>query len=156
MGMALIVIKWILGYVKSSSLEMLINVSPSHLFCASRGLWQGCPISPFLFLLVVEGLSKLVCATRDSSELKGVKVSLLKKLVHLLFVDDVFLFKEGMLQGFHVLNCILSIRTILSMSFKKQYEGKSNEVVYLMFERFNFKVYSPLQNWQCQSIFWNL
>jgi hypothetical protein len=64
-----------------------------------RGLRQGFPLSPFLFLLVAEGLSKLICNTRRSGELKGLKVSPSEVLSHLLFIDDVLLFGVRILPG---------------------------------------------------------
>jgi hypothetical protein len=51
-----------MGCVSSTHLSVLINGSPLGFFKASRGLRQGYPLFPFLFLLVVESLSILVYA----------------------------------------------------------------------------------------------
>jgi hypothetical protein len=61
--------------VQSVSFTVMINGSPSKFFHASCGLRQGCPLSPFLFLLVAEGLSKLMVDARAKGDLRGVKVS---------------------------------------------------------------------------------
>lgn len=53
LGMNLSTVNWIWGCVKSASFAVLINGSPSKIFGASRGLRQGCPLSPFLFLLII-------------------------------------------------------------------------------------------------------
>jgi len=63
-----------MGCLSSISYAILINGSPSRLFNALKGLRQGCPLSPFAFLLVVEGLSKLISNVRTKGDTKGVKI----------------------------------------------------------------------------------
>ena len=53
-------IKWIFACITTASFVVLINGAASHFFHAERGLRQGCRLSPLLFLLVVEGLSRAI------------------------------------------------------------------------------------------------
>ena len=53
-------VNWIMGCVSSATFAVLINGTPSNFFPASRGIRQGCPLSPLLFILVIEGLSLLI------------------------------------------------------------------------------------------------
>jgi len=50
-------VEWIMACVCNVSFSVLVNGSPSEFFYGSRGLRQGCPLSPLLFLLIIEGLS---------------------------------------------------------------------------------------------------
>ena len=56
-GMPLEGINWIMGCITSVNFSLLINGSPTHFFTASRGIRQGCPRSPLIFILVIEGLN---------------------------------------------------------------------------------------------------
>jgi hypothetical protein len=53
-------IKWIMACISSVSFVVLINGATSPFFISERGLWQGCPLSPLLFLLVAKGLSRAI------------------------------------------------------------------------------------------------
>jgi hypothetical protein len=100
MWMNLASVNWILGCVQSASLAVLINGSPSNLFGVSRGLQKGCPLSPFLFILVEEGIIKVMKHARNNGELKGLKVNPSEYLSHIIFVGDVLMFGTGSLQEF--------------------------------------------------------
>ena len=53
-------IQWIKGCLVLSFVSVLVNGSPTEEFRPTRGLRQGDPLAPFLFLVVAEGLSGLV------------------------------------------------------------------------------------------------
>lgn len=50
---------------------LFLNHGATHRFEISRGIRQGCPISPYLFLLAAQ----LLCAHIKSSNLKGVAIA---------------------------------------------------------------------------------
>jgi len=86
-----------MGCLTSTNFVVLINGTPSNFFRASRGIRQGCPLSPLLFILVIEGLSLLIADARDHGLIKDIKISSTLALTHLLFVDDVILLGTGTL-----------------------------------------------------------
>jgi hypothetical protein len=99
-----------LGCIQSASFAVLINGSPSkNFFGASRGLRKGCPISLFLFLLIIKVLRKIMTHARSQGELKVLKISPSEVLSHLLFIDDVLLFGAGSREEFQGLRCILDL-----------------------------------------------
>ena len=54
---------------------------------------QGCPLSPYLFIICTQGLSTLVRQNDRDGHIKGIScVKNGPKVSHLLFVDDSLLF----------------------------------------------------------------
>ncbi|GAU28878.1 hypothetical protein TSUD_293300 [Trifolium subterraneum] len=84
-------IKWMQVYVFNSSRSVLVNGSPTADFKVEKGLRQGDPLSPFLFLIVAEGLTKMVNQAVELDYYKGFKVSDNLKFNILQFVDDTIL-----------------------------------------------------------------
>ena len=98
----------IMSLVSSVSFSVLFNGAPLDEFRPSRGLSQGHPISPYLFLLVAEGLSGLLKRSRQSSHLQGLKVAPTAPAVnHLLFADDSLLFVKASEEGAMEVNDLL-------------------------------------------------
>jgi hypothetical protein len=94
-GMSLRIVNSLMGWFSSVSFAMLINGSASKFFTLSEGLRQCCAMSPFLFLLVVEGLSRAVKEHIWEGAIKAIKIGKTQTLSHLLFADDVILFGIG-------------------------------------------------------------
>ena len=95
LGFPVQVINWIMCCITSVSFSILINGAATKFFHAKRGLRQGCPLSPLLFLLIMEGLSKCIIDERDRGRLKGIHISANVVLTNLIFVDDIILFLNG-------------------------------------------------------------
>lgn len=91
-GFNLKLTNWIMCCVTSLHFTVLINDSGSLYFKSSRGLRQGCPLSPYLFLLIMEGLIRIIYEDKALSNIKGVSFNGRVNLTHLMFVDDIFLF----------------------------------------------------------------
>src|ERR1044071_7373082 len=71
MGFHLLWCEWVRGICYSSRAAVLVNGSPTFDFRCEKGLRQGDPLSPFLFLLVMEALSCLLRKAQELDELKG-------------------------------------------------------------------------------------
>lgn len=67
----------------------LVNGHPSNFFQARRGIRQGCPLFPFLYILMADSLSRKLTAERILGTLPGLKASFdAVPQNHSLFVDD--------------------------------------------------------------------
>ena len=92
--------------VKYDNYEIIINGSHTNLFRGIRGLIHGFPLSPILFLLIMEGPSKIVEEYRDKGVIQGISISTIIIIIHILFIDDVMLFENGTFDEWHVYKCI--------------------------------------------------
>ncbi|GKB67403.1 RNA-directed DNA polymerase, eukaryota, reverse transcriptase zinc-binding domain protein, partial [Tanacetum coccineum] len=63
---------WIYGCLQNGRSSVLVNGSPSIEFEIFRGLRQGDPLSPFLFILAMEGLHAVTCKAVEIGIFKGV------------------------------------------------------------------------------------
>jgi hypothetical protein len=93
MGFADKWIHWMMICVSSVNYSALVNFEKIGPINPDRGLRQGDPLSPYLFILVTEGLSSLIKKTVSRGDLHGVQIWREAPVVsHLLFAGDCFLF----------------------------------------------------------------
>jgi hypothetical protein len=88
-------IRWIMCSITTVSFSVLINGSASPFFRYERGLRQGFPLSPLLFLLVAEGLSRALAVEKQTGSFPVIKIMSSLQVTHLLFVDDILIFTMG-------------------------------------------------------------
>lgn len=68
-------VQMIMRLVSTVSFSVLFNGDRLDTFKPTRGIHQGDPISPYLFLLATEGLSFLIKSRIQSSGLNGIRVA---------------------------------------------------------------------------------
>ncbi|KAM2632785.1 hypothetical protein EV1_023480 [Malus domestica] len=79
--------------ISTVSFSILINGSPTGYIQPKRGLRQGDPLSPFLFLICTEGFSSLIRKGMERGTLHGYKFTPNgTPFTHLFFADDSVLF----------------------------------------------------------------
>ncbi|GJS49502.1 RNA-directed DNA polymerase, eukaryota, reverse transcriptase zinc-binding domain protein [Tanacetum coccineum] len=80
---------WIQNCLLSSKGSVIVNGSPTKEFQFHRGLKQGDPLSPFLFLLIMESLHISMQRVVDAGLFKGIQVGSSLQVSHLFYADDV-------------------------------------------------------------------
>ena len=88
--------KWIRYCISTVKFSILINGSLSDFFGSFRGLRQGDPLSPLLFDIVMEALSRMLDVAASTGQFSGFSVGSTAgpsvMVSHLLFADDTLIF----------------------------------------------------------------
>ncbi|GKD10960.1 RNA-directed DNA polymerase, eukaryota, reverse transcriptase zinc-binding domain protein [Tanacetum coccineum] len=79
---------WIRSCLYSSEGSVIVNGSPTKEFQFHRGLKQGDPLSPFLFLLIMESLHISVQRVVDAGMFRGINIGPSLQLSHLFYADN--------------------------------------------------------------------
>jgi len=79
--------------VETVDYSIVVNNEMVGLIILGRGLRQGDPLAPYLFILCAEGLSTLIRKAERCRDLHGISICTHAPTIsHLLFADDCFLF----------------------------------------------------------------
>lgn len=102
---------WIRTCISTVQFSVLFNGSLADFFGSSRGLRQGEPLSPLLFLVMMEVFSRMVKRMEGAGLLSGFEAdgrrSRGESVSHLLFVDDTILFCDAKVEQ------VLHVRLLL-------------------------------------------
>ena len=86
-------INWVMGCVTTPSFSVMINGKSFGNIKPLRGIRQGDPLSPYVFLLCAKGFNSLLLRVEMEGRIKGVSICRRKPLVtNLMFADDSILF----------------------------------------------------------------
>ena len=85
-------ILWIKFCISTVKFLVLINGSPEGFLYAQRGIRQGDPLSPFLFIIAMEGLNNMLKIAKTTGRIQEFEVSKVvgnsMEITHLQYVDD--------------------------------------------------------------------
>jgi len=86
-------IQWISMCIELVDYSVIVNNEPVGPIILGRGLRQGDPLSPYLFIMCAEGLSSLIRDAEDRGTISGTRICRgAPAISHLLFVDDFFFY----------------------------------------------------------------
>ncbi|KAK1650817.1 hypothetical protein QYE76_068622 [Lolium multiflorum] len=88
-------VRLVMRCVTSVTYRVKVDKNLSEVIVPQRGLRQGCPLSPYLFILCAEGLSALFRKAEEEGSLQGVQVCPTAPTInHLFFADDSLIFMK--------------------------------------------------------------
>ncbi|KAJ9539461.1 hypothetical protein OSB04_032194 [Centaurea solstitialis] len=116
---------WIETCLKTAKISILVNGSPTEEFYMEKGIRQGDPMAPFLFLVVAEGLNVMVEEAIEKGLFKGLKVGNGEVVLsHLQYADDVMFFGEW--EAENIVNLVKLLKCFYAVSGLKVNLNKCN------------------------------
>ena len=67
-------IDWIKGLICSAKVSVLVNGSPTNQFGLEKGVRQGDLLSPYIFIIVMEGLILALCEANEKRLIRGIEL----------------------------------------------------------------------------------
>jgi hypothetical protein len=99
----------IMQCVQTVSYSVLLNGAPAGFIKLTRGLRQGDPLSPYLFLICAEGLTSLLSQVEMTGSLQGLSICRGgPQISHLFFADDSLIFCRATIADCPALTYLLS------------------------------------------------
>ena len=103
-------IGWIMECIRSVTYSILVNGEPKGHIIPSRGIRQGDPLSPYLFLLCSEGLNGLIQHAVDGGQIEGFSLCCSNpKISHLFFADDSLFFCWEKVEDVEAIQVLLNL-----------------------------------------------
>ena len=88
-------IKLVLNCITTTNFSVIINGKPKGMFSAQRCLRQGCPLSPYIFLICAEAFSNLLMQAERQNLIHGLRFGQEISITHLLFAYDSLIFARA-------------------------------------------------------------
>jgi len=95
---------WIHTILNSATLSISVNGKQNGYFHCKRGVRQGDPLSPLLFYIVEDVLSRSISNLVQQGSVELIKGSISKYVPsHSLYADDIMIFCKGKTSSIHAL-----------------------------------------------------
>lgn len=88
--------RWIKECISTTTYRVVVNGDRSDIIKPTRGIRQRDSLSPYLFIMLADVLSRWIKQETREERLKGIMlIRRFPKLHHLFFTDDSLLFRQG-------------------------------------------------------------
>ncbi|XP_071705038.1 uncharacterized protein [Rutidosis leptorrhynchoides] len=155
MGFGLKWRSWTKACITSAMVSVLVNGSPTKEFSFLRGIRQGDPLSPYLFIIMAEGLNTFIKRALEGNLFKGVEIGKDRvSISHLQYADDTIIFGDWRVQT-SVVEEMARLFGCLSGALPFSYLGlpigrNMNNI--WDWEPFIDKIHSRLADWKAKSM----
>lgn len=95
MGLPVQFIHWIKTCISTAAFSVSVNGSLEGFFTSARGIRQGCSLSPYLYVILNNVLSKMLNKAAEEGRFAYQPQCQGVKLTHLSFADDILVFTNG-------------------------------------------------------------
>lgn len=99
MGFHSLLVRILLNNFSATRCSVLINGKPAGYFLVSRGVQQGDPLSPLLFILASEGFSCGLNTLMMNGVIRGFQAGCVPTISHLGIGNDLFIFLNGSIRN---------------------------------------------------------
>jgi hypothetical protein len=99
---------WLSALLSTGSIRILLNGIPGRCICHARGLWQGDPLSPFLFVIAMEALNVLFRLVDSWGILLSLRAWAIRYRLS-LYADDLVIFVIPAEQDLRCIQAILQV-----------------------------------------------
>lgn len=107
LGFPRAIVELIMLCVSTVSYSFLLNGAPVGSLTPNRGIRQGDPLSPYLFICCVEAFIQMVEAAVRQGRLNGIQIAPSAPIIsNLCFADDTILFSQANIQEAEVVRSI--------------------------------------------------
>ncbi|PKU79785.1 Putative ribonuclease H protein [Dendrobium catenatum] len=111
-GFPQLFVNWIKGCISDVHFSICLNGSLEGFFKSSSGLRQGCPLSPLLFCIAMDGLSNILTDPAYPHNFKGIYCKDFY-INHLMYADDLLMMGESSRENANMLKtCLKHFATI--------------------------------------------
>ncbi|XP_010682145.3 uncharacterized protein LOC104897032 [Beta vulgaris subsp. vulgaris] len=146
-------VSWVEQCITTVSFSVPVNGIPGDMFCPSRGIRQGDPLSPYIFILCAEMLARLLFqASIEAPKLIGVTLGHSRcNIPFLTFADDTMIFAKAKMESCTAIKSILEKYCLMSGN----YLGcplVSGKVTNSSFSLIQERVSAQLTKWRANSL----
>ncbi|VFQ92434.1 unnamed protein product [Cuscuta campestris] len=110
----------LMANLKNTFLSILLNGAPTGFFKMERGVKQGDPLSPLLFIIGGEGLCRMINKHMSSHFINRFNVGSIQMVSQLIYADDLIIFSKGDIRN------LLKIKAILREYFTASGQDMNN------------------------------